>query len=116
MLGSLLLSAVGNISRQATTGGVAGLFLGAIIGLGAVSGWIHRITAGAISVALLFCAIGPGFDDYSGISAIPGALLGAFLGWLGWKSLLAFFSAILVWIVSVAGVSWIGVWMGLSTG
>jgi len=89
LLGALLFASLGAHSGQASLGGVAGALLGGLVGLGARAGWVHRVTAGAASVAVLACALAAAVHDYSGITALLGALLGAFLGWLGWRFLLA---------------------------
>lgn len=89
LIGAGLLGLIGATGGHAVHGAIAGLLLGGIIGTGAYTGHVHRVTVGAILYALLACCIGPGVDDYGGAAAVPFALIGAFAGWLGWRFLLA---------------------------
>jgi hypothetical protein len=63
-------------------GASAGAVLGGVLGRGAETGAISPVTVFATLFGLGAAMIGPGCDDYEGITVIPGAGLGAFVGWL----------------------------------
>ncbi len=89
IIGACLLGAIGGIGGHGVEGALAGLVEGAIAGGCAYAGQIHRVTIGAIPYALFGCFLGPAVDDYGGVSATFFAPIGAFIGWLGWRFLLA---------------------------
>jgi hypothetical protein len=83
MVGSAMLGLVGVWSGNQLLGAVCGALLGGLLGRGAALGWASPVTLGAVFFASLACAMGPGYDDYSGQSALPMAVFGAFVGWVG---------------------------------
>jgi hypothetical protein len=89
VVGACLLGAIGGIGGHWVEGALAGLVLGAISGGYAYTGQIHRVTIGAILYALFGCFLGPAVDDYVSVAATCFAPIGAFVGWLGWRFLLA---------------------------
>lgn len=86
-IGGLLLAGVGQHSGQAVLGASLGSCFGAVLGLGASRGWIHRITVGLLIYAAIGFTIGPGCDDTVGMVGVMGAMFGAFVAWLGWRAL-----------------------------
>ncbi|WP_422924668.1 hypothetical protein [Singulisphaera sp. PoT] len=88
-IGGLLLAGVGLHTGQTVLGASLGTCLGAVLGLGASRGWIHRVTVGLLMYAAFGCAIGPGVDDYQGIGGVMYGMFGAFMAWLGWRVLWA---------------------------
>jgi hypothetical protein len=63
-------------------GALAGVILIGALGYDVVSGTMSVVTLSAVLFGLFFCMIGPGCDDYEGITVAPAALFGAFIGWL----------------------------------
>jgi hypothetical protein len=88
IIGVALFAAIGFRSGNGVFGGTAGGILGAIVGICAYRGLMHRVTVGAILYALFACILGPAVDDYGGAASLPFACIGAFIGWLGWRYLL----------------------------
>jgi hypothetical protein len=81
LLGSLTVGVIGSWSGQAPLAASMGGLLGGILGYGSAAGSLSRITVSATLFAVLGVLIGPSCDDYGGHLAIPGAVLGAVLGW-----------------------------------
>jgi hypothetical protein len=63
-------------------GALAGAVLIGALGYGVEAGTMSVVTLSAVLFGLFFCMIGPGWDDYGGITVAPAALFGAFIGWL----------------------------------
>ena len=63
-------------------GAIPGVVLVGALGYGVEAGTVSRVTFCSVLFGLFFCMIGPGYDDYSGIAVVPGALLGAIVGLL----------------------------------
>jgi len=62
------------------TGACAGAMLLGALCYGVAAGTMSAVTLCAVLSGLFFCMIGPGCDDYAGITAVPAALFGAFIG------------------------------------
>jgi hypothetical protein len=101
LIGAALFAAIGANSGNEVPGGAAGAILGGIVGLCAYRGLMHRVTVGAILYALFACILGPAVDDHGGAAAIPFACIGAFIGWLGWRFLLALPAALVGGLVAL---------------
>ncbi len=63
------------------TGSVAGALCIGTLGYGVAAGTMSIVTLGAVLFGLFFAMIGPGCDDYAGITVVPAALFGAFISW-----------------------------------
>lgn len=61
-------------------GASAGAIQGAMLGYGVEAGSVSPVTLFAVLFALVGAAVGPGFDDYVGILAVFGALVGGLIG------------------------------------
>lgn len=52
------------------------------LGYGVAAGTMSIVSLNAVLFGLFFAMIGPGCDDYEGITVVPVALFGAFISWL----------------------------------
>ncbi len=82
VLGAILFGFVGSWSGRTWLGMAWGSVLGGLLARGTAVGTISPVTTSGVLFALLFCTLGPGLDDYGGHLALPGAAVGAFVGWL----------------------------------
>jgi hypothetical protein len=78
LLGGIGYTHGGDIILAAALGAI---LLGAL-GYGVASRTMSPVTLCTVLFALFFAMIGPGCDDYGGITVPPAALFGAFIGWL----------------------------------
>ena len=62
-------------------GAVAGALSVGALGYGVAAGTMSVVALSAVLSGLFFGMIGPGCDDYAGITVMPAALFGAFIGW-----------------------------------
>jgi hypothetical protein len=83
IFGSGLMSGVAySHGSNVTIGALAGaLGIGTLV-YGVAVGTMSVVTLSAVLFGLFFAMIGPGCDDYLGITVVPAALFGAFIGWL----------------------------------
>jgi hypothetical protein len=63
-------------------GAIAGAVLVGILGFGVAAGTMSRVTLSSVLFGLFFGMIGPGVDDYGGLTVVPGAMFGALVGYL----------------------------------
>ena len=82
LIGAFLFALIGAISDLAAVGATIGALVGGGVSLGVCSGWISVPTTGGIVGAVLFALLGPACDDYSGLSIVPGFLLGMGVTWV----------------------------------
>ncbi len=81
LVGAGLMGGIGYThGTDIVVGAVAGAVLLGALGHGVAVGTMGAVTLYAVLFALVVCMIGPGCDDYSGMAAIPAALVGASLG------------------------------------
>jgi hypothetical protein len=85
-LGAALLGLVGCWSGNTALGASAGAVLGGLLARGAVVGTISPATTCAVLFGLVACVMGTAVDDYGGHATVPGAIYGALVGWLLWRS------------------------------
>jgi hypothetical protein len=114
LFGALLFAVMGSFSGHGLLASILGAVVGAGVSLGTWSGRISVPTTGGIVVAVLAATVGgPGCDDYSGVSAVPGFLVGMLLtrmaraavGWLGLRALFFIPGAATGMIALVTGTS-----------
>jgi hypothetical protein len=126
LLGALLLGDIGSHTHKWESGVLAGLLLGPIVAIGTATGRIHRSIFGAILLGLIFCALGQHANRNGALWLVPGVVLGAFLGRVGWALLVACFVATAVTIaatilVQAYGLNYVlplacAIWVGLVVG
>ena len=86
VVGGLLFGVALTHRSDVVLGASAGAILGGILGRGVVAGTIGPITVFAVVFGLAFCMVGPGADDYGGVAGLIGAVVGAFTGWVAFRS------------------------------
>jgi hypothetical protein len=95
ILGSLMvampLAIIGTFSDHVLLACICGSVIGAFAGFYAVQGQVSSVVAGMVLLAIESTAYGAGCDDFTGNSGIGGAIIGAFLGYLGWPWVIGIF-------------------------
>jgi hypothetical protein len=98
------LAIIGTFSDHVLLACICGSVIGAFAGFYAVQGQVSSIVAGMVLLAIENTACGAGCDDFTGTSSIIGAIIGAFLGYLGWP-----------WVIGIFGL-FIGFFCGMLLG
>jgi cell division protein FtsX len=63
-------------------GALAGALGFGTLGYGVAAGTMSVVMLSAVLFGLFFGMIGPGCDDYEGITVVPAAVFGVFISWL----------------------------------
>lgn len=83
IFGSGLMSGVAySHGSNVTIGALAGALGVGTLGYSVAARTMSIVTLSAVLFGLFFAMIGPGCNDYGGISVVPAALFSAFISWL----------------------------------